>query len=223
MSTKFKVTLTRYRVQLFGFLFGTGIFYFLSTLKPIALKQIPMPWLVCWSDPLAVGACPAGSIQHFFTVDSFPFFAVGFLAVIAVIFARMTCGWLCPFGFVQDLIYKMKKVTKWIVVALFMIIIGYLCWTSPMFAGNPLRTLLRKGQYGQFYLWFFIYLIFFGGLFSLYFIKFKSFTIGVKFSNYGRFFFFLIPFIIFSQFTLYPLWNVIISGYKINGTNNVWY
>ena len=204
MSTKFKVTLTRYRVQLFGFLFASGIFYFLSTLKPIELKRFPMPWLVCWSDPLAVGACPAGSIQHFFTVGQFPFFAFGFLAVIAVIFSRFSCGWLCPFGFIQDLIFKMRKITKWIIVSLLLIIVVYLCWTSPMFAGTSLRKLLSRENYSQFYLWLFIYLVFFGGLFSLYFIKIKPLTMGLKLSNYGRFFFFLIPFIIFPLFVNDP-------------------
>ncbi len=204
-KSKFKLTLVRGRVQLFAFLFGTGIFYFLSTLNPLKLKQFPMPWLVCWSDPLAVGACPAGSIQHFFNTGSFPFFAIGFLAIIGAIFGRMSCGWLCPFGYIQDLIYKIRELTKWIIFTILVLVVVYLCWTSPVFAGSPLRKMLSRGQMSRFYLWLSLYIIIFGGLFSLFFLKVKKFTIGNKLSNYGRFFFFLIPFILFPLFVIDPV------------------
>ncbi len=107
-------------VQWFAFIFGTFGFYWLATLNPINLKRFPMPWLVCWSDPFAVGACPAGTLQHFLTTGNgvIPFFAIGMLALIAVIFGRMTCGWLCPFGLLQDLTYKMKKYAKFILLGL---------------------------------------------------------------------------------------------------------
>ena len=203
-KTRFKLTLVKERVQLCAFLFGTGIFYFLATLPPLILKRFPMPWLVCWSDPLAVGACPAGSIQHFLSVGLFPFFAIGFLALIATIFGRMSCGWLCPFGYVQDLIYRMREFTKWVVVALLALIVVYLCWTSPVFAIKPLRKMFEKQEYGQFYLWIGLYIVIFGALFSLFFLKVKKFTIGNTFANYGRFFFFLIPFILFPMFFIDP-------------------
>lgn len=204
-KSRFKLTLVRGRVQLFAFLFGTGIFYFLATLEPLKLKQFPMPWLVCWSDPLAVGACPAGSIQHFLTVGEFPFFVLGFFVIIGAVFGRMSCGWLCPFGYVQDLIYKMRDATKWIIVAIFALIVVYLCWTSPVFASSSLRKMLERGDYGKFYLWIGIYIVIFGAIFSLFFLKkVKKFTIGNAFANYGRFFFFLIPFIIFPLFVQGP-------------------
>ena len=213
-KTKFKLTLVRGRVQLFAFLFGTGIFYFLANLEPIKLKRFPMPWLVCWSDPLAVGACPAGTIQHFFTIGAFPFFAIGFLALIGAIFGRMSCSWLCPFGYVQDLIYKMRDATKWIIVTLLALVVVYLCWTSPVFATKPLRKMLGSKEFNSFYLWIGLYIVIFGAVFSPFFIKkIKKFTIGNTLANYGRFFFFLILFLLFPLFVEDPSL----------GTNGPWF
>lgn len=216
-KTKFRNTLVRNRVQFFGFLFGSGIFYFLATLPPIFLKRIPLPWLVCWSDPLTPGACPAGSIQHFLTLGDkgvIPLFAIGFLAIIGAIFGRMTCGWLCPFGYLQDILYRLKKVIKWLVLIVLLSIIIYLCWTSPMFSGyvgksgsrisSPLRNLLEKGRMSEFYLWLVAYGVIFAALFSLFLLPFKKFTIGNHFANWGRVFFFLVPFIIFPLFANDP-------------------
>ena len=216
-KTKFRNTLVRSRVQLFGFLFGTGIFYFLATLPPIFLKRIPMPWLVCWSDPLTPGACPAGTIQHFFTLGAkgiIPLFAIGFLTVIGSLFGRMTCGWFCPFGYLQDIVFKLKKVAKWIILVILLSIIVYLCWTSPMFSGyakasggrisSPLKNLLAKGHMSEFYIWLAAYGLIFAGLYSLFLLPFKKFTIGNNFANWGRVFFFLVPFIIFPLFANDP-------------------
>lgn len=217
MASKFRNTNVRNTVQIIGFLMGTGIFYFMATLPPIFLKRFPMPWLVCWSDPLAAGACPAGTIQHFFTLGNgvIPFFAIGFLGLIGAIFGRMSCGWLCPFGYLQDIIYRMKVIAKWIVIAFLALVIVYLCWTSPMFAGyvndkgkyvsSPLMKLFSKGRWTQFYMWIALYLVIFSALFGLFFIKFKKFTISNRFSNWIRVFFFVFPFILFPFFVKDPI------------------
>lgn len=77
-------------------------------------KRICVPGLNCYSCPGAMSACPIGAIQAVIgTVEyNFSFYVVGFMALIGVISGRFTCGWLCPFGFIQDLLYKIptKKI-----------------------------------------------------------------------------------------------------------------
>lgn len=70
-------------------------------------KQLCVPGLNCYSCPGAVGACPLGSLQGAFGADrSTLYYVGGILLLYGVLFGRMICGWLCPFGLVQELLYK---------------------------------------------------------------------------------------------------------------------
>ena len=72
------------------------------------LKNVCVPGLNCYSCPGAVGACPIGSLQA--VVGSWNFkmayYVIGFLIFIGAIFGRLICGFLCPFGLIQDLLNK---------------------------------------------------------------------------------------------------------------------
>ena len=74
------------------------------------LKNVCVPGLNCYSCPGAVGACPIGSLQA--VVGSWNFkmayYVIGFLIFIGAIFGRLICGFLCPFGLIQDLLNKSK-------------------------------------------------------------------------------------------------------------------
>jgi len=78
-------------------------------------KQFCVPGLNCYSCPGALGACPIGALQNSFTGmhKSVPYYVLGTLILFGVLFARLICGFLCPFGFFQDLLHKIKvkKVT----------------------------------------------------------------------------------------------------------------
>ena len=72
-------------------------------------KILCAPGINCYSCPGAVGACPLGSLQDSFSAGKSTLFYVGgILLLYSVLFGRMICGWLCPFGLVQDLLYKIK-------------------------------------------------------------------------------------------------------------------
>ncbi len=89
--------------------FSTGNIYQGNT------KQMCVPGINCYSCPGAVGACPLGSLQGSFSADkSTIFYVCGILVLYSILFGRMICGWLCPFGLIQELLYKIKtpKVKK---------------------------------------------------------------------------------------------------------------
>ncbi len=64
--------------------------------------------------PGAVGACPIGSIQA--VVGSWNFkmayYVIGFLIFIGALLGRLVCGFLCPFGLIQDLLNKIPFPNK---------------------------------------------------------------------------------------------------------------
>ncbi len=72
------------------------------------LKNLCVPGLNCYSCPGAVGSCPIGSLQA--VIGSwnfkFAFYVAGFLVFIGALIGRFVCGWLCPFGLIQDLLHK---------------------------------------------------------------------------------------------------------------------
>ncbi|MFI3171520.1 MAG: 4Fe-4S binding protein [Eubacteriales bacterium] len=73
-------------------------------------KMICVPGLNCYSCPGAVGACPIGALQSTLAGAnrSFPYYIVGTLILFGVTLGRIVCGFLCPFGLVQDVLYRIK-------------------------------------------------------------------------------------------------------------------
>ncbi|MDR1832802.1 MAG: 4Fe-4S binding protein [Fusobacteriaceae bacterium] len=76
------------------------------------LKSLCLPGLNCWSCPGALGSCPMGALQGLLAAGRFPFYALGFLFVFGAALGRFVCGWLCPFGFFQDLLWKIPFFRK---------------------------------------------------------------------------------------------------------------
>ncbi len=94
----------------FALLFNANIKgYITGTIFRGSTKSVCIPGLNCYSCPGAVGACPLGSLQGSFSADKSTLFYVGgILLLYCIIFGRFICGWLCPFGFIQELLYKIK-------------------------------------------------------------------------------------------------------------------
>ena len=85
--------------------------FFTGTIHKGASKKICVPGLNCYSCPGAAGACPIGSLQSVMGSrgQSFSYYVTGLLLLFAALFGRLICGFLCPFGFVQDLLHKIKS------------------------------------------------------------------------------------------------------------------
>ena len=73
------------------------------------LKSSCVPFLNCHTCPSALFSCPIGTFQHFMTLHRIPYLLIGYLFAIGITVGSMACGWLCPFGFMQDLMYKIKS------------------------------------------------------------------------------------------------------------------
>ena len=71
-------------------------------------KTVCVPGLNCYSCPAASGACPIGAFQSVVGSSKFNFsyYITGFFILLGVIFGRFICGFLCPFGWFQDLLHK---------------------------------------------------------------------------------------------------------------------
>ena len=116
-------------------------------------KKMCLPGLNCYSCPGAVGACPLGSLQGSFSADrSTLYYVCGILVLYGLLLGRMICGWLCPFGLIQELLYKIKtpklkksKVTrllsyfKYVVLVFFVFIIPIMY----SFRDTPLPTFCK--------------------------------------------------------------------------------
>ena len=71
-------------------------------------KTVCVPGLNCYSCPGAIGSCPIGSLQAVIGSKKFSmsYYVFGLIILIGALFGRLVCGLMCPFGFVQDLLYK---------------------------------------------------------------------------------------------------------------------
>ena len=106
------------------------------------LKTMCVPGLNCYSCPGALGSCPIGSVQAVISGNrhNFSYYVFGILILFGVLLGRFVCGFLCPFGWIQQLLHKiplpkikipkkpdkMLRGLKYIVLILFVILLPML-------------------------------------------------------------------------------------------------
>jgi len=144
------------------------------------LKNVCAPGLNCYSCPGAVLSCPLGSLQGALSKSaySFPFYILGTLILFGILFGRLICGFLCPFGFLQELLHKiplpkikknkftrMLSYLKYVILIVFVILIPviklapgfckYICPAGTLEAGIPLVIADEKlrGMIGFLFSW----------------------------------------------------------------------
>ena len=82
--------------------------FFTGKLYTGPLKNACVPGINCYSCPGAVGSCPIGALQAVATGQkhSISFYVLGILLLFGMVFGRLICGFLCPFGWIQQLLHK---------------------------------------------------------------------------------------------------------------------
>jgi polyferredoxin len=81
----------------------------LFNLHFLSLRSVCAPVLNCHSCPLAVFACPVGVLVNFSALRLLPFITLGVLGLAGALGGRFVCGWLCPFGLLQDWAKKIRS------------------------------------------------------------------------------------------------------------------
>ncbi len=136
-------------------------------------KFMCVPGLNCYSCPGALGSCPIGSLQAVLSRRGtfISYYVLGILILFGVTMGRLVCAFLCPFGLVQDLLYKIKspkitvpkkpdKLLRWLkyaILALFVVLFPifltdayglgepffckWICPSGTLFGGVPLLSL----------------------------------------------------------------------------------
>ena len=113
-------------------------------------KTVCVPGLNCYSCPAATGACPIGAFQAVVGSSKFQFsyYITGFFILLGVTLGRFICGFLCPFGWFQDLLHKIpgKKFStaklkpfrylKYLILIVFVILLPMLV-TNTIGMGDP--------------------------------------------------------------------------------------
>lgn len=165
----------RGRIQLVAALIQNADFrgFFTGRIYQGASKGVCVPGLNCYSCPGALGACPIGSLQASLSARPVkaPYYVLGLILFFGALLGRAVCGFLCPFGFLQELLHKLplprKKLgafpgdrqLRWLkYIVLLVLVVGlpalfldwtpafckYLCPAGTLEGGVPL-TLIHGG------------------------------------------------------------------------------
>ena len=90
--------------------------FFKGTIYRGNSKKFCVPGLNCYSCPGAIASCPLGALQA--SLNNFPtavpLYLLGILLLFGALLGRAVCAFLCPFGLIQELLYKIptKKLKK---------------------------------------------------------------------------------------------------------------
>lgn len=101
---------SRWKIQFLSAIFTNPFVlnFFQGKIYRGKLKNICVPGLNCYSCPGAAGGCPIGSFQAVVGAAkfSFSYYIVGIVILIGTVLGRIVCGFLCPFGWFQELLHK---------------------------------------------------------------------------------------------------------------------
>ncbi len=97
--------------ELAGFLLLNAlVFKYVYPFVNVEAIAIPVPILISLKSSYSLVGGALDYIQVMFSKPIFPFLPFAVVLIAGSVVGRLLCGWLCPIGFIQDLILKMKGV-----------------------------------------------------------------------------------------------------------------
>ena len=114
-------------------------------------KLLCVPVLNCYACPGALGSCPIGAMQAVAgTKSRFSFYVLGTLMLFGTVLGRVLCGFLCPFGLIQDLLHRIPtpklrvprrvdRILRYLkyAVLLVLVLLGPVLSAGPLGGGDP--------------------------------------------------------------------------------------
>lgn len=98
-----KINTARRIIQFLSFLLFCGTVYGLTAV-PILL---PVMWTMGTSQKTVGDALTV--MQQMLYQVTFPWLPLAAFIIVPILFGRATCGWICPFGFIQDILTLVKR------------------------------------------------------------------------------------------------------------------
>jgi len=106
---KFKYGVPRFVLQLASFLLLNGLL--LAELYPgmkVKRYDVPLPVLLSINAPTNLAYGSLDVIQVVLASPAAPWVALAFVFIIGALLGRAFCGWVCPMGFIQDMVTTAK-------------------------------------------------------------------------------------------------------------------
>jgi len=126
--------------------------------------SLPLPVLVSMNSPSNTAAGSFDVIQVMFGRAEFPWVAFAVVFIVGAILGRFFCGWVCPIGFIQELLidargkktdvsprtHKPAKSLKFLILAATLLISGTLALALYMGVGEDYKSALGPFAQGPF-------------------------------------------------------------------------
>ncbi|MGE5609519.1 MAG: 4Fe-4S binding protein [Bacillota bacterium] len=74
-----------------------------------SLKNVCSPGFNCHGCPWATGACPVGVMAFGSAMHALPVLAIASVLAVGAVLGRLVCSFVCPFGLLQDLLYRIPS------------------------------------------------------------------------------------------------------------------
>ena len=147
MKQKSKWSIKRkiFQIAAFGFTNPFINNFFSGKIYTGKLKNFCAPGLNCYSCPAAAFSCPVGALQSVggSAKFSFSFYVLGILLAFGTVLGRGVCAFLCPFGFLQELInkipspkFKLWRWTRYVKYAVLLVFVLILPVADTNYAGS---------------------------------------------------------------------------------------
>lgn len=114
-----------------------------ATIYQGKLKGMCVPGLNCYSCPGASFSCPLGTLQNALSSIRYriPMYIFGIIILFGLLFGRIICGFLCPFGLLQELLHKIpvpkikkSRATRWLSCLKYIILVVFVLYI-PLYIG----------------------------------------------------------------------------------------